>query len=139
MVCVGGVLVRDGHILLGLRSAARAHYPDVWDVFGGHARPGEPAEDALARELREEIGITPTGVSLLHVAEHSGADESYEYRIYLITGWEGTPENRQPEEHDEVRWVPTEQLDSIRFAHPGYVALLRHAMELAASASNSVA
>ena len=136
MVCVGGLLVRDGHVLLGLRSAGRAHYPDVWDLFGGHASPGEPPAEALARELREELGITPTTVSLLHVAQHSGADESYEYRIYLVTAWEGTPENHQSEEHAEIRWVSPEELDSMRLAHPGYLAFLHAAMEAVASASN---
>ena len=135
MVCVGGLLVRDGRVLLGLRSAGRAHYPDVWDVFGGHACAGERPREALARELQEEVGVTPTSMSLLHVAPHSGAVESYEYRIYLVTAWEGTPENRQPEEHDQISWVSPAQFENMRLAHPAYVRLFREAIELTGSGS----
>ena len=85
------------------------------------------------RELQEEIGIKPTNFSLLQVAEHNGADERYDYRIYVVTAWEGTPENLQPEEHDEIRWVAPEQLGSMRLAHPGYAGLLRQAIEAAGS------
>ena len=120
---------------MGLRSAARAHYPGVWDVFGGHTCPGESPTDALTRELQEELGVTPTRVSLLDVAQHSGTFESYEYRVYAITAWDGTPENRQPEEHDEIRWVSHEQFENMRLAHPAYVRLFRQALELTRSRS----
>jgi len=65
---VGAVLIRgvdhgrDGSalVLLGRRAANREFYPDVWDVLGGHLEPGETSEQALVRELREEISVTPT-------------------------------------------------------------------------------
>ena len=123
--------MRDGHVLLGLRSALRAHYPGVWDVFGGHAEHCERPDDAIVRELQEEIGVTPTRISLFDVAQHSGSGESYEYRIYLIATWEGTPENRQPEEHAEIRWVSRQQMENMRFAHPAYLDLCRRALEMA--------
>ena len=138
MVCVGGLLVRDGRVLLGLRSARREHYPDVWDVFGGHARTGESPHHALDRELQEELGVTPTSVSLLHIAEQFGPVESYEYRIYLITAWVGTPENRQPEEHDEICWVSPEQFDTMRLAHPAYASLFRQALEVTGAPADDV-
>ena len=74
--------------------------------------------------------MTPTNMSLLDVAQYSGPAESYEYRIYLITAWEGTPENRQPEEHAEVCWVSPGQLASMRLAHPAYLDLFRRALAM---------
>jgi 8-oxo-dGTP pyrophosphatase MutT (NUDIX family) len=66
-IYVGAVLIRDEDrrdasplVLLGRREAGRAFYPGVWDVLGGHLEPGETSEQALARELREEVGVTPT-------------------------------------------------------------------------------
>jgi 8-oxo-dGTP pyrophosphatase MutT (NUDIX family) len=51
-------LLRDGdRVLLCHRSPGRRWYPDVWDLPGGHVEPGELPGDALARELREEVGI----------------------------------------------------------------------------------
>jgi NUDIX domain len=75
MVRVGVLLVRDGQVFVGLRCALRANYPAVWDAFGGHAYHGERPCDALVREQQEEIGVTPTKMSLLHVAQHSGPVE----------------------------------------------------------------
>jgi 8-oxo-dGTP diphosphatase len=57
---VAALIVQSQKILLGLRSATRVFYPDVWDMFGGHVEPGERHEETLVRELQEELGITPT-------------------------------------------------------------------------------
>ncbi len=57
---VAALIIQSQRILLGLRSAARTFYPDVWDMFGGHVEPGERHEQTLVRELQEELGITPT-------------------------------------------------------------------------------
>ena len=62
-VCVGALVVQEQEVpqlLLGRRAGGRAFYPGVWDVPGGHCEPGEPPEQALVRELREELGVTPT-------------------------------------------------------------------------------
>ena len=56
---VGALIVRDGMLLLGRRSSAKAACPDTWDVIGGHVEAGETFEDALLREVEEEIGIRP--------------------------------------------------------------------------------
>jgi 8-oxo-dGTP diphosphatase len=122
------LLVREGGVLLGRRSVDRAHFPNVWDLFGGHAEHDESPDDALIRELQEEIGVTPTSMSLLEVAQYSGPVESYEYRIYVITAWDGTPANRQPEEHAEIRWVSSEQLNNMPLAHPAYLDLIHRAL-----------
>ena len=57
---VAALIIQSQMILLGQRSAARAFYPGVWDVFGGHVEPGEQHHQTLIRELQEELGITPT-------------------------------------------------------------------------------
>lgn len=57
---VAGLIIQSQKILLGQRSPNREFYPNVWDVFGGHMEPGEQQPQTLARELKEELGITPT-------------------------------------------------------------------------------
>ena len=54
---VVGALVRDGRVLLGHRRPDKRAYPDVWDLPGGVMEDGESELDALARELREELGV----------------------------------------------------------------------------------
>ncbi|GAC1490893.1 MAG: NUDIX hydrolase [Chamaesiphon sp.] len=58
------ILHRDGKFLLQLRdNIPSIVYPGCWALFGGHLELGETPEDALNRELMEEIGyIPPTSV-----------------------------------------------------------------------------
>ncbi|MBU8975723.1 NUDIX domain-containing protein [Lysobacter sp. MMG2] len=57
--CVGALLVRQDRILLGRRSDDCDWLAGAWDVFGGHVEAGESGEQAIARELAEELGIAP--------------------------------------------------------------------------------
>ena len=57
---VAAIIVVDGQYLLQLRDAKRGiFFPGVWGCFGGGVEGGEGELDALARELREEIGWSP--------------------------------------------------------------------------------
>jgi 8-oxo-dGTP pyrophosphatase MutT (NUDIX family) len=55
---VGLVVVPGGRYLMQLRSQkAGIFYPDHWGLFGGAVDPGEGADEALRRELQEELGV----------------------------------------------------------------------------------
>jgi len=100
---VAALIVQQQMILLGKRSAERAFYPNVWDVFGGHVEPDESYEQALQRELYEELGITPIRWEFLTTLAEPDPDQygPGQYRFYLVTAWSGTPRNRQP--HNGLR------------------------------------
>jgi 8-oxo-dGTP diphosphatase len=64
---VAGVYaMRDGYILMLER--ARGMMIGFWSVPGGHVEPGETPQEAAARELFEEAGLTPTGLLWLVTA-----------------------------------------------------------------------
>ena len=61
LLVVAGVIVRDGRILVSQRPA-RAHQARLWEFPGGKVEEGETPEQALERELFEELGVkTRTG------------------------------------------------------------------------------
>ncbi len=131
-VFVGALLLRradTAQILLGRRTATRTFYPNVWDVPGGHCEAGESPEQTLVREFAEEIGVTPTAwhkVDELHVTDPDQAD-ALVLHFYAVTGWTGTPSNRQPEEHSEIGWFGIEEACALPQFDPAYPALFRRA------------
>jgi len=123
-----GLLYRDGRILLGKRVAARAFYPSVWDLPGGHCELGESPDQTLDRELQEEIGVIP--VLAQPLAEYQVVDATAgETRlwVYLVIEWHGEPENRLPEEHDTLAWFTVDQASTLVLASPLYLDLFRRA------------
>ena len=57
-MCVDGVLVRDGKILLLKRNVEP--FKGCWHVVGGHVEEDESLKDAVIREFREETGLNVT-------------------------------------------------------------------------------
>lgn len=106
-----GVLVRDGRILLGRRSpSARSHHGQ-WDAIGGHREPGETDEQTMVRELREELGVTPTTYKSVAVLAEQFAGAQYHLRFFSVCEWDGTPTNCS-HEHVEIAWfAPAEILN----------------------------
>jgi 8-oxo-dGTP diphosphatase len=73
------------------------------------------------RELREELGITPTAWMFLETL-HEPAAELTVY-LYRVTAWVGTPTNLQPEEHTAIGWFTLAQTAQLELADPTYPTL----------------
>lgn len=121
---------RDGvpRLLLGKRAATRRSYPGVWDAIGGHVEAGETAEQALVRELGEEIGVTPLAwweVGRVVVPASGPGGGLLDLRLYAVTAWDGTPRNPQPEEHDAIAWFGLDEACGLELADPSYPEIFR--------------
>ena len=128
---VAALIFHTGRILLGLRSAGRDFYPNVWDMFGGHVEPGELPDQTLVRELKEELGITPTEWTYLETLtlpisspdpQNQPAETLMVY-LYRVTKWKGTPYNRQPEEHSVIHWFSVAEAAGLELADASYPGL----------------
>lgn len=63
VVC--GLIEHEGRILLGQRKPGDKHALK-WEFPGGKIEPGETPEEALARELREELAVTAGPITEMH-------------------------------------------------------------------------
>jgi len=103
-VTATALIVREGRVLLGHRTSA-VRFARMWDAFGGHLEPGETPQEALRRELEEELGIGVKRADFLEVYEDVDptSGESFRHHLFLVTGWEGEPRIAN-EEHSEIQW-----------------------------------
>jgi len=88
MLVVAAVIERDGRIRIGQRRSCDSH-PFKWEFPGGKVEPRETLEDALIRELREELAIEAS-----IGAEIARYDRSpIQLIFYQIIEFEGEPRN----------------------------------------------
>jgi mutator protein MutT len=107
------LLLRHEQILLARRSPERRVYPDCWSFPGGHVEKGEAFDQALVRETREEIGVTPLAYSILsRIPDPSAKVEPVTYHLYAVREWSGQPAIMD-KEHTELRWFSFEAAASL--------------------------
>jgi len=108
-VAAGVMLTREGTFLLTQRPDGKP-YAGYWEFPGGKVERGEPADAALARELREELGIEVTCVYPWIVREHTYAHAHVRLRFFRVLGWNGRPRSR------EAQALSWQRLDAISVA-----------------------
>jgi len=103
LTLVVGAVIRDdrGRILMATRPPGR-HMEGLWEFPGGKVVPGEEPEEALARELREELAIEVRVGKPLTFAMHREPDRRILLLFFEAAILRGTP---RPLESQELRWV----------------------------------
>jgi 8-oxo-dGTP diphosphatase len=113
-VVVAAALVRGDGALLAARRNAPPELAGQWELPGGKIEPGESDRVALARELREELGVE------VEVGERVGGDwpvrPGVVLRVYRCVILEGEPQPLQ--DHDMLRWVTADDWDKVTWLSP---------------------
>lgn len=117
VIVVGVVRNQAGKVLLCKKPADRGVFPGQWGLPGGGIEPGERSEEALYRELWEELGVQVEGIEALFFSEgiypkHYPDGEQVEINmIFLIFSCRAcSTQLNLNQEFSEYAWVRPEAL-----------------------------
>ncbi|MBU1175714.1 MAG: (deoxy)nucleoside triphosphate pyrophosphohydrolase, partial [Alphaproteobacteria bacterium] len=93
LLVVACALVDADRRVLIARRPAGGSMPGLWEFPGGKVEPGETPEEALLRELKEELGISTKTACLAPFAFASHAYENFHLLmpVFVCRKWEGHP------------------------------------------------
>jgi 8-oxo-dGTP diphosphatase len=108
LVAACALIDPDGRVLLARRPEGKK-MAGLWEFPGGKLHDGETPEQALIRELKEELGID---VSVACLAPFAFASHEYDrfhllMPLYVCRRWKGTP---RPKENQTLTWVRPQKL-----------------------------
>ena len=110
IVVVAAIIVRDGRIFATQRGYG--DWKDWWEFPGGKVEPGESPEDALKREIREELATEIEVDELLTTVEYDYPKFHLTMYCYLCTIISG---DLSLLEHEDARWLAIDELDSVKW------------------------
>lgn len=117
----------DGRVLIARRPEGK-QLAGLWEFPGGKLEPGERPEEALIRELNEELGIIVKAACLapLTFASHPYEDFHLLMPLYVCRKWEGFVQSR---EGQALKWVRPKALRDYPMP-PADAPLIPHLVDL---------
>lgn len=115
-VGVGALIFNDeGKLLLAKRGPKAKNERGKWEIPGGGVEFGETLEQALKREIKEELNLTIKVGELLQVFDHILPDEKQHWvsPTYICTVESGKPKIMEPEKCDEFGWFTLNEAEKL--------------------------
>ena len=106
---VVAAIIRDGDKIFATQRGY-GDYKDGWEFPGGKIEPGETPQQALAREIREELDLEIAVGDYLTTIEYDYPAFHLSMQCFWCTIADGTPVLK---EHEAARWLEVENLDSV--------------------------
>lgn len=107
-----GVIVNTEHEVLISKRSSDAHQANRWEFPGGKIEQNESPEEALSRELKEELGIDVLASNFLNSIHYDYGDKFVCLHTYIINHFSGTPAGL---EGQPVQWVKIDELQNYHF------------------------
>lgn len=110
-VAVAAIFNENNEVLIS-RRANDMHQGGLWEFPGGKLEAGETVEQALVRELAEELNIELKAYRPLIKVTHHYEEQSVLLDVWKVDAYLGTPSGN---EGQSVQWLPVDQLDAREF------------------------
>ena len=109
---VAALIIRENKILICQRTRHQT-MPLKWEFPGGKIEAGERPEEALRRELEEELGICAAiGHKVAAIQHNYDSDSAVELHFFLVKDFAGELQNRI---FNDVRWTGKEEMPDYDF------------------------
>lgn len=115
---VAAVIMKEGKVFATQRGYGE--FKDGWEFPGGKVEAGESPEEALRREIREELEVEVNVGDLIDTIEYDYPAFHLSMKCYACTIAGGSPHLL---EHEAARWLSADQLDSVAWL-PAYITLI---------------
>jgi ADP-ribose pyrophosphatase len=109
----GALIINDNNeVLLLKRTTQTRNEAGFWSKPGGGVELGEKIEDAVKREIKEELGVEIELINFLGFTDHILKLENQHWIAfnYLAKIKGGKPENLEPGKHEEIKWFSLNNL-----------------------------
>jgi 8-oxo-dGTP diphosphatase len=106
ILVVVGILIQNKQLLIAQRST-QVHMGGRWEFPGGKVEPGESLEEALKRELQEEIAVTPLSIEHFCTLEYDYDIKRVKLECFLVNQFIGEPKGN---EGQSIKWVRQSEL-----------------------------
>lgn len=128
LVAAAAMMDETGRVLIAQRPQNKS-LGGLWEFPGGKVEPGESPEQALVRELKEELGVDVAvdAPSPFAFASHAYEDFHLLMPLYTITHWQGEP---AAHEAQALAWVKPSELNNYAMP-PADVGLVARLIEAA--------
>jgi len=113
-VAVGVIVNSDNQVLIAKR-AKNQHQGNKWEFPGGKVESGENSQEALQREIREELGIQIKSAILMTDILHQYKDKMVFLDVYSVNDWHGEVNSNVGKEGQPLRWVEKQDLINYEF------------------------
>jgi len=118
--CSVALIEKDGKILMGNKASGVGPYPDTWRLPGGGIEEGETPEDAVKREVMEEVGLEVLEVEKIGIYEDEEPNKNGEMIHYVFNMFKVkiSGNEKVSEEFPEINWIEKDKLNEYPLARP---------------------